>query len=174
MTFCPYCGVEIIEGADECEQCGQTLTDLSLPQPASYLEADLLRDRIEVLSPRIPSTVSPDTPVREALAQMVSARIGCVMVVDGDRLVGIFTERDAVDKLNTDAARMAHQPVARFMTRHPVTLSADDEIVYAVHKMHVGGYRHLPILAGENLRGVISIRDILYYLTNRIALSRGV
>lgn len=169
MSTCPYCGTEIIQGSDECDQCGQTLTDLSLPAPSSRVEAALLRDRIEVLSPHKPSTVSPTTPVGEALSQMVAEEIGCVMVVEGEQLVGIFTERDAVTKLNTDAARLSQQPIARFMTANPVTLSAEDEIVYAVHKMNLGGYRHLPILAGDSLGGAISIRDILGYLTNRIA-----
>jgi CBS domain-containing protein len=169
MANCPYCGSEVIEGVDECEQCGQTLTDLSLPVPTTSVEAALVRDRIQLLKPRVPTTVRPDTPVGEALAQMVRQRIGCVAVVDGDRLVGIFSERDAVMKLNVDAARLARQPVSRFMTPNPETLQARDRIAFALHKMDVGGYRHIPILEGGRLSGVISIRDILVYLTQRIS-----
>jgi CBS domain-containing protein len=55
------------------------------------------------------------------------------------------------------------------MTPGVVTLEAEDRIAYALHKMNVGGYRHIPILFAGRLAGVISIRDILRYLTERIA-----
>jgi len=53
------------------------------------------------------------------------------------------------------------------MTPEPVTLELNDKIAFALHKMHVGGYRHLPIMDGGKLVGVISIRDILSYVTER-------
>ena len=55
------------------------------------------------------------------------------------------------------------------MTADPVTLETSDKIAFALHKMNVGGYRHVPILFDGKLAGVISIRDILRYLTERIA-----
>jgi CBS domain-containing protein len=167
--LCPYCEAENIEGADECEACGEALTDLSIRVPATSVEGDLLRDRIERLWPKSPSTVSPDTPVSQVLNKMVEERIGCVMVVDRGKLAGIFSERDALMKLNTDAARLKDRPISQFMTRDPVTLETNDKIAFALHKMNVGGYRHIPILFGGKLAGVISIRDILRYLTERIA-----
>ena len=104
---------------------------------------------------------------------MVDERIGCVMVVDGDKLVGIFSERDALMKLNTDASKFFSRPISQFMTLDPVTLETSDKIAFALHKMNVGGYRHVPILFDGKLAGVISIRDILRYLTERIARPAG-
>jgi CBS domain-containing protein len=167
--LCPYCEAENIEGADECEACGEALTDLSVRVPASSVEADLLRDRIERLWPKSPCTVAPDTPVGDVLQKMVGETIGCVMVVDRGKLVGIFSERDALMKLNTDAPKMLARPISQFMTPDPVTLETGDKIAFALHKMNVGGYRHVPILFDGKLAGVISIRDILRYLTERIA-----
>ena len=172
MILCPYCEAENIEGADECDECGESLADLSVRVPASSVEADLLRDRIERLWPKSPSTVSPETPVGEVLKKMVDERIGCVMVVDGGKLVGIFSERDALMKLNTDAPKFVDRPISQFMTPDPVTLETSDKIAFALHKMNVGGYRHVPILFDGKLAGVISIRDILRYLTERIAAAR--
>jgi CBS domain-containing protein len=169
MIVCPYCNAENIEGADECAECYQPLTELSVRVPATSVEEDLLRDRIEKLWPKTPSTVQKDAPVAEVLKKMVAEKIGCVMVVDGDRLVGIFSERDALMKINVDAARLAGRPISQFMTASPVTLETSDKIAFALHKMNVGGYRHLPILFQGKLAGVISIRDILRYLTERIA-----
>jgi CBS domain-containing protein len=169
MIICPYCQAENIEGADECVECNESLTDLSVRIPATSVEADLLRDRIERLWPKSPSAVSPQTPVGQVLQKMVDERIGCVMVVEAGKLVGIFSERDALMKLNTDAARYLDRPISQFMTPDPVTLETNDRIAFALHKMNVGGYRHIPILFNGKLAGVISIRDILRYLTDRIA-----
>lgn len=169
MTICPYCHAENIEGADQCIECHQPLVDLSVRVPTTSVEADLLRDRIERLWPKSPSAVSPSTTVAQVLQKMVDERIGCVMIVDGGRLVGIFTERDALMKLNIDAARSLHLPIAQFMTPDPVTLETNDKIAFALQKMNVGGYRHVPILFHGRLVGVISIRDILRYLAERIA-----
>jgi CBS domain-containing protein len=169
MILCPYCNAENIEGADACDECDESLTHLSIRVPASTVEADLFRDRIEILSPNSPMKVSSSTPTAEVLKVMVGDGIGCVMVVDGDELVGIFSERDALMKLNVDAARSMDKPISQFMTPRPVTLECGDKIAFALQKMNVGGYRHIPILSDGKLTGVISIRDILRYLTERIA-----
>jgi CBS domain-containing protein len=170
MVICPYCQAENIEGADECGECNQPLNEMGVRVPATSVEADLMRDRIEKLWPKRPSTVSPETTVAEVLKKMVGETIGCVMVVDAaGKLVGIFSERDALMKLNVDAAKSFSKPISQFMTQQPVTLETSDKIAYALHKMNLGGYRHLPILFDGQLAGVISIRDILRYLTDRIA-----
>jgi CBS domain-containing protein len=117
--------------------------------------------------------VAPDAPVGDVLQKMVDEGIGCVMIVEGSRLVGIFSERDALMKINTHAPRLKSKPISQFMTAAPVTLEAEDKIAYALHKMNVGGYRHMPILFKGKLAGVISIRDILRYLAERIAATAG-
>ncbi|HEY4723449.1 MAG TPA: CBS domain-containing protein, partial [Anaerolineae bacterium] len=76
--------------------------------------------------------------------------------------------------LNVDAAKFADRPISQFMTPKPITLETNDKIAFALHKMNIGGYRHLPILFGGKLAGVISIRDILRYLTERIAAAANV
>ena len=173
MIVCPDCGFENIEGADVCEQCGQSLSDLSAPRPKSPLEKGLLTDRIDSLQPKRPLSVAPRTPVGDVLAKMANESIGCVMVVDDEGLQGIFSERDALLKLGTDAGRLADTPIELMMTPGPEVLDAKDKIAFALQKMNVGGYRHLPILTSGELTGVISIRDILRYLTDRIAASQA-
>jgi CBS domain-containing protein len=169
MLICPACGAENIEGSDECAQCLAPLTHLSMPQAVTAVERGLLKDRIEALKPRPPLMVRPETPIGEVLKQMVGDRLGCAVIVDEDRrLLGIFTERDALIRLNVDAARMADKPISSVMTTEPATLRIRDKIAYALHRMHVGGFRHIPSLDDdEQLVGVISIRGILAYLTER-------
>lgn len=169
MILCPACGAENLDGADTCVECQHSLTDLSLPQAMTAVERGLLNDRIEQLKPRPPIMVGPETPVGEVLKQMTNDRLGCVVVVDDQRrLLGIFTERDALMRLNVDAAKLAAKPVSTLMTVSPATLRMRDKIAFALHRMHVGGYRHVPILDEQDLlAGVISVRGILAYLTER-------
>jgi len=170
LINCPLCGAENMEGADECEQCQHSLTELSKPQPVSAVEKGLLRDRIEVLRPREPLRVGPNEPIGEVLKKMVAERMGCAVVTDANNsLLGIFTERDALMRLNVDAGKMVDKPVSSVMTENPATLRARDKIAFALQRMNVGGFRHIPILDdNEKLVGVISIRGILAYLTERL------
>ena len=116
MIICPYCEAENIEGADECGECSQPLMRDEHPRAGVERRGRLAADRIERLWPKKPSTVPPDTPVGDVLKKMVGETIGCVMVVDDGKLVGIFSERDALMKLNIDAAKFFDQPISQFMT----------------------------------------------------------
>src|SRR5258708_1040040 len=107
MILCPYCGSENIDGADECAECLQPMDDTHLAPPRNEVESSLLGDHIDVLSPKKPITVASTTPVGEVLRLMVEKRIGCVVVVDGEEPLGIFSERDALRKLNAQAADLA-------------------------------------------------------------------
>lgn len=168
MIPCPACGHENLEGADTCAECQHSLTDLSHPQPRSTVERGLMKDRIELLKPRKPLTVSPSDTIGNVLQKMVAEKIGCVMVMEDDKLAGIFTEFDALMKVNTSVKSVMDRPISSVMTTKPVTLNIENKIAYALHQMHVGGYRHLPILSNGKLMGVSSIRDILNYLAQRL------
>jgi CBS domain-containing protein len=170
MIICPYCDAENIEGSDRCEQCGQTLVDLHLTSPRTNIERALLTDRISKLKPKTPIVVRPDMPVGEVLNLLVEKKIGCVFVVDEEAVVGVFSERDALLRIGTSAKEVAAQPVSAFMTSHPQDLDEDAKIAFAVRMMDLGGYRHIPIVdAHRKPTGVISVRDILKYLTAEIS-----
>jgi CBS domain-containing protein len=172
MISCPLCDFVNIEGVDVCEQCGQPLDEMYLPDPKTAVERGLLSDTVSSLSPQRPVVATPQTPLREVLRLMAQHRIGCVLIVEQGRPVGVFSERDALLRVNTRAREWAERPIAEFMTPGPQTLTEDARLVFAVHQMDLGGYRHLPIVnrAGE-LRGVISVRDLLRYLTEKITAS---
>jgi CBS domain-containing protein len=167
MTTCPDCGHANIPGADLCEQCQQSLVDK--PRPGSAIERALLEDSIRKLNPKKPLTVAPDTPIGQVLGILVRNSIGCVLVVKDDQVLGIFSERDVLLRLNVDAADLSDRPVSDFMTPSPEMLQTGDKIAFAIHRMDVGGFRHIPILADGRAVGIISIRDILDYMTARIS-----
>jgi len=169
MIICPYCGSENIGGADHCESCGQSLDDLHLPEPATPVERDLLRDRVAALRPRQPVFVTPGTTIRDVLNKLLAAGVGCALVVDDQKLVGIFSERDALMRVGTEIDKLGDRPVSDFMTTSVETLYPSAKLVFAVQRMDLGGYRHIPVVDEENKPiGIISVRDILSYLTERM------
>ena len=91
-------------------------------------------------------------------------RIGCVLVVQDERLVGIITERDLLLKL--DGTNL-DRPIGDLMTPDPEVLTPDAPIVYALNKMSVGGFRHVP-LVDELQRpvGIVSVKDIIDYIVD--------
>src|SRR5215471_5510807 len=113
---CPDCGYDNVAGADECQECGGSLWGLD-PQ-GNEVEQGLAGHAINVLCPREPACVHPDTPVRDVLAEMVEKNIGCVLVEESANLLGVFSERDVLNKVSLDPANL-DRPVLEFMTRSP-------------------------------------------------------
>lgn len=166
MLVCPHCGADdLIEGVDQCEQCQQPLTDQFIRLPASSIESDLLRDRVRDLPSHEPIELGPDATVGDALRAMVDGGVGCALVVVDGVLAGIFSERDALMRLGPAGVDLHDKPLVRYMTPNPATIATNDKIAFAIHKMDLGGYRHLPVMDGDKPVSVISIRDILRYVT---------
>ncbi len=166
---CPSCGGENIDGVADCVMCGQPLSDLTLPEPSTALERSLLVDRVAVLAPKPAIHVSPATPIGDVLTILVDKGIGCVVVAEAGKPVGVFSERDALVKLGADTASLRDRPVSEFMTEAPETLEVDAKLAFALQRMDVGGYRHLPIVDQHGtLTGVISVRDILRHLAGKL------
>lgn len=168
MTICPACEHENTPGADYCEVCETPLTEMSGRKSRSAFEKGVLTQPISTLSPRKPVVVGSDKPVGEVMRLLVDQRIGCVIIVENDIAVGIFSERDALIRVNVRFAELASRPIAEFMTSSPETLKMDDQIAFALHRMDLGGYRHIPILDQDRITGVISVRDILRFLAENI------
>jgi len=136
----------------------------SNPLSGPIIDRQTLRQPIGVLHPRLPLTLEVDRPLREAVELMREHRVGCVLVVEGGRLVGIVTERDLLLKLDTADLT---KPVANLMTADPDVLSADDPIAYALNRMADGGYRHVPLVDAEGRpTGIVSVRDVVQYLAD--------
>jgi CBS domain-containing protein len=170
MTVCPHCGGQNIKGADACVECGQPLVDTHLAPPQNEVERSLLEDRVSVLAPKKPITVAASTSLGDVLRILVENKIGCVIVAEGDQPVGIFSERDALLKVGTRAPELIAEPVSQFMTANPQTLVETAKLAFAVQRMDLGGYRHLPIVGPQGeIAGIVSARDILRHLTDTMA-----
>src|SRR2546423_5804700 len=104
-------------------------------------------------------TVEASTSVAAAVTGMGMRRVGAVLAFESGRLEGIFTERDLVRALSYDIGA-ASQPVAQWMTRNPVTVGPQATVEQALEIMLGGHFRHLPVMEGERLVGIVSIRDL--------------
>jgi CBS domain-containing protein len=128
------------------------------------LARNLRVDSVSRLHPTPPFRVRPEQTVGEAVGLMRQQRVGCVLVCDGDRLLGIFTERDLMRRVLA-AGRPLGVPVSECMTPDPVVVHPKESIATAVRRMEEGGYRHLPVLdPGGPPVGVLSVKRIVHYL----------
>lgn len=109
----------------------------------------------------------PEATARAAALLMRERRVGAVMVAVEGRLVGIVTERDLVYRLLADGRPAEQISLHQIMTPDPQTLAPDDPATDALEKMRLGHYRHLPVVDGDRILGMVSIRD-LYECTRQM------
>jgi CBS domain-containing protein len=163
--ICPYCDQENIDGVDCCDNCQQDLTSFDLPTGRSKLERRIMTAPVSRLGPRTPVIVPADATVGTAVDALCRHHIGCVLVGSVEQLEGIFSERDVLLRIAGRFEELASAPVAEFMTRDPSRLDADAPIAYALNRMSNGDFRHLPITQDGRLVGIISLRDVLDFLS---------
>jgi CBS domain-containing protein len=104
-------------------------------------------------------TVEPGLPLTEVAKRMVAKDVGAVLVTGDERLVGILTERDVLRAVARGIDEST--TVADWMTRDPETLDPDESTEHAAVLMIHGGFRHLPVTEGDDVVGMLSIRDLM-------------
>lgn len=107
-----------------------------------------------------PFTVPAESSVSEAAQAMVKGRIGSAIVMQGAWLGGIFTERDVL-RAAASGTDLTSSTVAEWMTKDPVTAPPDMDSEEAAQIMLSSGFRHLPVVDGRDVVGIVSLRDIL-------------
>lgn len=111
-------------------------------------------------------SVSPDTGVRDAIAKMAEKSAGTALVMDGDKLVGIFSERDFIRKVILQDKCGTGVKVSEIMSTGLTTVTADTMLESCMEMMTEKRIRHLPVLEGDQVVGVVSIGDIVKYMVN--------
>jgi CBS domain-containing protein len=105
--------------------------------------------------------VQREATVIQAVGLMAEHNVGIVAVVDGDRLVGVFSERDVVRRVVHRGLDAARTPVAQVMTTDLVVADAEEDYQSAMRKMDLANIRHLPVVSGGRLLSMLSIRDLM-------------
>jgi CBS domain-containing protein len=123
------------------------------------LICDLLKDQLVI-------SAEPEQTVLEVARLMVSHNIGAVPVLQRGMLVGIFSERDLMNRVVVTGKDPAGTNVRQVMTEDPMTVEPGDSLETCMTLMRRHGFRHLPVCKGRELRGVVSLRDILLHDLN--------
>ena len=139
---------------------------IEAPGSNDRLRSSLERETISSLQLGPAITVPEEASLKEAVENLQKHHIGCVLVSGADgTLKGIFTERDLLNRVAGKKLDWCECHVSDFMTRDPETLRPDDRIVWALNLMHMGGYRHVPLVDEQNHPvGVISVKDIVEFI----------
>jgi len=106
-------------------------------------------------------TAAAATTVSEAARLMKNRRVGAVMVMEDDRLVGVFTERDALFRVVAEERDARTTLLAEVMTPRPQTIHPDKPFALALEMMHNGRFRNVPVIEDDRLLGVVSVHDAL-------------
>jgi CBS domain-containing protein len=132
-------------------------------------DASLLREPVSVLRSRRPLVLSMTSTVTDAMRAMQADHTGCVVVTDdgtvNSKVNGVFTERDVLFRIVDRGRNPAQLPLEEVMTPNPETLSVRSAVAYALNKMSVGGFRHIPVVDDEQRPAfVVSVRDVVEFL----------
>lgn len=123
-----------------------------------------LRPISELRAPKVVCLQESDT-VKDAISMMQQKRIGSVVVVKGEKIAGIFTERDVLMKVIGITEQWQSIKLSEVMTPDPQTLQSTDEVAYVLNNMQVGGYRHIPIVDQDDRPlAMVSIKNVVDWL----------
>jgi CBS domain-containing protein len=119
-----------------------------------------MRNMSDIVRNQDPVTLPPSATVRDACRYMRDRRVGAVLVIEGDnRLLGIFTGRDAVHRVLAEGRSAARTKLAEVMTRDPNTMPPGKTAIEALRLMEDGRYRHMPVVDGGRVVGIVSRFD---------------
>jgi CBS domain-containing protein len=153
----PYPGEGLLEEE-------QTIEERVAPARTVF-DSYILQEPIRALPHAEPLSVTRETSVVEAVRLMQEHHVGCVLVQDEGRLVGIFTERDVLNKIVGSRRSPGRTKVGTVMTADPEALTADAPIAFALNLMSEGGFRHVPLVDNAHRPvGVLSVKHIVSYL----------
>lgn len=163
--LCPSCGYDNIEGADRCDECLTPLYNLDVPRAdgSKGLARSAMENNLSQLDQEFLGVTS-DTPVVDVISRMKEAHVGCALVIDDGKLIGIFTERDVLHKLTGKDACAPTTAVKQMMSANPEFLHESDSVATALNKMSLGRYRHIPVQKADGSYGVTSIKHVLKYI----------
>jgi CBS domain-containing protein len=162
--ICPACGAKNLEGEDECCNCGIDLRTVDLPRPASQVEQSVMHLPLTSLSMTQIHALAPDAGLDVAIQTIIRQKLDLVEIVQDGKLVGVLSVRDIITRVGPDYRGKLQRPVREFMTPKVETLPPDAPITFALNRMDVGGYRHVPVVQDGRMIGVVSSRDVLAYI----------
>ena len=165
---CPYCGHENIDGVEHCDKCLHSFAHKDLSRSSKdKLKSKIMTEKVSDFISKIPPIlVQPETPIGEVIEKMqANPTKGCVLICGTDKkILGIASIRDFLLKVAGTVKDTSKVPIKNIMTPKPECLDKDAPLSFALHKMSIGKFRHVPVLDNGIPIGVVSTRDIIEYL----------
>jgi CBS domain-containing protein len=168
--ICPECRFDNIEGADYCANCGSDLAGMDQANaPMGASGPDFIHQRLSEIPARGPVKVSASDPLALAVRMMQHTDTDCVLVMDGQQLAGIITPWDILHKVAGPTEDLNAVTCRQIMTADPVFLREDDDVAVAINKMSLGGFRHIPLLQGDQPVAVVTIGELFRHIGPHLA-----
>jgi CBS domain-containing protein len=168
---CPSCGFDNLAGEETCDKCMHALMTRDLPQPkkGEKIQQVMMTAPIsELLTGKDLLVAKGSDSIKKVIQILKKEKKDCVLVFSKRKLVGILSQRDILRRVLPKYKDLARVTVDKVMTANPEVVRAEDPIAFAVNKMSVGGFRHIPVLAADGTPlSIITIRDVLQYLDKR-------
>lgn len=168
---CPACGFNNLEGSDRCEQCLHSLmlSDIPKPKKDDKIQRSMMNDPVGMLLTGKDLLVANITDtVQKVIHTFQKEKKTCILIYDHKHLVGILSNRDLLLKVAGKYKDLSQVHVGAVMTTKPEYVRAEDPIAYVVHKMALGGFRHLPVLHEDGTPiSIVTIKDVLNHLSTR-------
>lgn len=130
----------------------------------SGIECSVMEDNLSQLDHETAALAAMDESALDVVGKMRNLRTGCALVLNDNRLAGIFTEHDVLTKLTGAAATSGATPIKNLMSSNPEVLNETDSVAAALNKMSLGRYRHIPVMKSDGSYAVISIKNVLKYI----------
>lgn len=128
------------------------------------LAKSLKIESVSRLQPTPPIQLSPQQTVAEAVSVLRQEKVGCLLVCENGKLVGIFTERDLMRRIMAPGKPLT-LPLADCMTLNPITVECKESISAAIERMESGGHRHLPVVDETGVPvGILSVKKIVHFI----------
>lgn len=140
------------------------------PDRMTVLDSRTFLMPVKNLRVRKPLVLRRGKSVQEALDLMTEKRASCILVVEGEKLAGILTERDIIRKAVAPGKPLDSLRVEEIMTADPESFQPDDSVAFVVNAMHVGGYRHVPVVDAQSRPvATVSVRDLIAFIVEHFS-----
>lgn len=135
------------------------------------INRDLIEAPLSALNPSKVKCLYETASVHDVVVLMQENKFGSVVIVNHEnKLVGIITERDILMKVVGKIKNKKRTSVTHIMTPNPIALKASDKLVFVMHNMYTGGFRHVPVVnEAEEVVGIISIKDVMSFILDAFA-----
>ena len=139
------------------------------PQYRNTLEKSLTEETVAAIQSRPYTSISPDTTVEQAVGLLAFRGVACALVEEEGKLVGVFSDRDILNKVSLEYEAMKLRPVRDVMTTNPTYVHENDSSAAALCVMAVMGHRHVPVLDRDHkILGIVTPHRITSFLLSRI------